>query len=212
MKSSEPAFDEFILLGHFFSFLKYWWIAVLTTLLGGLIGFLFSHRLTPIYEAVGRITVNVDLSKVTKFPVERQDEELALYNVQVALLDTGTINNVLMAASQQNIILDKTTLLKNHAIERKLAFWELRYRDENPLTAQKIVNLWLDEAVKTFQILQASGKVPSYVILQGVMPADTPQTPIYYLPTWLILAGAVIGLVCGILIAETIGKRLRISP
>jgi len=209
MQTSDSLPDDFVLLTHFYSFTKFWWIAVLTTLLGGFIGFLFSHFHHPIYEANARINVNVDLTKVTKFPLERQDEELALYNVQTALLDPQTINNVVLAASQQNISINPTLLLKNQTIERKLAFWELRYRDENATLAQKIANLWLDEALKTFQALSESGKVPSYVIIQGVTPADVPQTPLYYRPTWLILAGGIIGLVSGILIAEALGTRLQ---
>lgn len=206
---SGNSLDDFSLLTNFFGFLRYWWIAVLTTLVGGLIGFLFSRIHAPIYEAKATITVNVDLNKVTKFPVERQDEELALYNIQVALLDFQTITNVVQAAGRQNLSLDSTILLKNQTIERKLAFWELRYRDENPITAQKIANLWVDEASKTFQIMQDSGKIPRYVIIQGISPADVPKTPIYYLPSWLILAGGVIGLAGGILIVESLGTRLQ---
>lgn len=204
--------DEFTPLTHFYSFIKYGWIAVLTALLGGLFGFQFSHLHTPIYEAKATIIINVDLSKVTKFPVEHQDEELALYNIQVALLDPQTIGNVIQAANQQNIPLDPTILLKNHTFERKLPFWELRYRDVNPAIAQKITNLWIEEAHKTFLSLKESGRVPGYVIIQGVTPAEIPQTPIYYRPTWLILAGGIIGLVSGILIVEALGMYLHTRP
>ena len=111
-------------------------------------------------------------------------------------------------ASQQNIALDSNKLLKNQTIERKLAFWDLHYRDENPVIAQTIANLWIEEAYKTFLVLKDADKIPSYVIIQGVTPADTPQTPIYYQFTWLILAGGIIGLVSGIFIIEAMGKRL----
>jgi uncharacterized protein involved in exopolysaccharide biosynthesis len=200
--------DEFVPLAHFYRFLRYWWIAVLTTLLGGLFGLIFSYLHNPVYEAQARITANVDLTKVTKFPVERQDEDLALFNVQVAILDPQTINNVIQAASLQNIVLDSNKLLKNLTIEKKLAFWDLHYRDDNPVVAQKIANLWIEEAYKTILVMKDSGKIPSYVTLQGVTPANTPQTPIYYQFTWLILAGGIIGLVSGILIIEAMGKRL----
>jgi len=200
--------DEFVPLAHFYRLLRYWWIAVLTTLLGGLFGLIFSYLHTPIYDAQARITVNVDLTKVKQFPLERQDEELALYNVQVAILDPQTINNVIQAASRQNIILDSNKLLKNQTIERKLAFWDLHYRDENPVIAQTIANLWIEEAYKTFLVLKDSDKIPSYVIIQGVTLADMPRTPIYYQFTWLILAGGIIGLVSGIFIIEAMGKRL----
>jgi len=206
---SDNSSDEFALLTAFYDFLKYWWIAVLTTLVGGLIGFLFSRIHAPIYEATASITVNVDLSKVTKFPLERQDEELALYNIQVAIFDSQTIANVVQAANRQNLSLDSAILFKNQTVERKLVVWELRYRDGNPITAQKIANLWVDEASRTFQIMQDSGKVPSYVIIQGISSADVPQTPIYYFPSWLILAGGVIGLASGILIVESLGTRLQ---
>lgn len=203
--------DEFVPLDHFYRFLRYWWIAVLTTLLGGLFGLAFSYFHTPIYEAQARITANVDLTKVTKLPLERQDEDMALFNVQAAMLDPQTINNVIQASRQQNIVLDSAKLLKNLTIERKLAFWDLNYRDENPDTAQKVANLWIEEAYKTFLALKDSGRIPSYVILQGVTPADTPQTPIYNQFTWLILAGGIIGLVIGIFIIEAMGSNYRVA-
>lgn len=204
MHTSDNSFDEFTLLALFFHLLKYWWIPVLAALAGGLIGFLFSRIHAPIYEAKATIIVNVDLDKVTTFPVERQDEELALYNIQVALLATQTIENLMQAAAQQNVILDPATFLKNQTIERKLVFWEVRYRDKDPGTAQKIVNLWVDEAYKTFQLMQGSGGIPKYVIIQGITPSKIPTIPLYYLPSWLTLAGGVIGLISGILVIETL--------
>jgi uncharacterized protein involved in exopolysaccharide biosynthesis len=203
--------DEFVPLEHFYRFLRYWWIAVLTTLLGGLFGLAFSYFHTPIYEAQARVSANVDLTRVTKLPLEHQEEDLALFNVQVAMLDPQTINNVIQAASRQNIVLDPTQLLKNQTIERKLAFWDLHYRDENPSKAQTVANLWIEEAYKTLLVMKDSGKIPSYVIIQGVTPADTPQTPIYYQFTWLILAGGIIGLVSGILIIEAMGSNYRVA-
>jgi uncharacterized protein involved in exopolysaccharide biosynthesis len=210
--NSQLPMDEFSLLSHFYSFFKYWWLAMITTLLGGLVGFLFSHLNAPIYEAKATMVVNVDFNKVTKFPVERQDEELALYNVQVALLDPQTIENLIQVASLQNISIDVATLFKNYTIERKLAFWELRYRDTDPIITQKIANLWIEEARKTFLSMQETGRIPDYVIIQGVTPAEIPQTPISYRPAWLIVAGGVIGLVCGILIVEALGKYLTARP
>ena len=204
--------DEFSPISYFYSFFNYWWIAVLIALLGGLVGFLYSHLKAPIYEAKATIVVNVDFNKVTKFPVERQDEELALYNVQVAILDPQTIGNLIQVASQQNISIDAAKLFKNYTIERKLAFWELRYRDTDPALAQKIANLWVEEAHKTFLAMQETQRIPNYVIIQGVTPAEIPQTPISYRPSWLIMAGGVIGLVCGILIAEALGKHLPSRP
>jgi uncharacterized protein involved in exopolysaccharide biosynthesis len=204
--------EEFSPLGHFYSFFKYWWIAVLTTILGGLAGFLFSRLHTPIYEATATIVVNVDFNKVTEFPVERQDEELALYNVQVALLDPQTVNRVIEVLNQQNISIDASMLLKNYSIERKLAFWELHYRDTDPELAQKIANLWLEEGRKTFVTMQESKRIPDYVIIQGVAPAERPQTPQSYHLTWLLIAGGVIGLVSGVLFIETLGKRSPINP
>jgi uncharacterized protein involved in exopolysaccharide biosynthesis len=204
--------QEFTPLSHFFNYFKYWWIAVLTALLGGVMGLLFSRVHAPVYEAVATIVVNVDFNKVTKFPVERQDEELALYNVQVALLDLQTINSVIQIASRQNISIDTSLLLKNYTIERKLTFWELRYRDTDPEKAQKIANLWLEEGRKTFLAMQDSERIPDYVIIQGVTPAENPQTPILFRSIWLLVAGGVIGLVGGILFIEALGKHLPAKP
>jgi capsular polysaccharide biosynthesis protein len=203
--------DEIIPLIYFYRIKNLWWLAVLATLLGGLIGFLFSMAHGPIYEATATFVLNVDMSKFPQFPLEHQDEELALYNIQTAILDPQTLNQVIQEASSQQIPLTQKELLTNYSMERRLTIWELRYRDPDAATAQKIVNIWADKAFEVFRSLQQSGTVPSYVIMQGKTSAEFPESAIYFPPTQLILAGGLIGLVVGIMIIESLGNRFQVK-
>ena len=94
-------------------------------------------------------------------------------------------------------------------IERKHDIWELRYRSQDPATAQAIVNAWAQTGYQAMLSWQASGKAPDYVIFQPPTQATLPQQPVLYGLNNLVLAGALIGFICGIIISILLSHAAR---
>jgi len=195
--------------------LNLWWLVLLATILGGILGFIFFHFHPPVYEATSTYFVTLDL---TRFPVlgEREDliqynEDMALGTTQGALLSTDVINNVVIQARTFGKSLTPQDLLKNGTIERKHDIWELRYRSEVPLEAQEIVNTWAQIGYQAMLSWQASGKAPAYVIFQPPTLALIPQQPVIYGRNNLMLAGALMGFIAGIIISTCFSRNSKVS-
>lgn len=195
--------------------LNLWWLVLLATILGGILGFIFFHFHPPVYEATSTYFVTLDL---TRFPVlgEREDliqynEDMALGTTQGALLSIDVINNVVIQARTFGKSMTPQDLLKNGTIERKHDIWELRYRSEVPSEAQEIVNTWAQIGYQAMLSWQASGKAPAYVIFQPPTPALIPQQPVIYGRNNLMLAGAIIGFIAGIIISTRFSRNSKVS-
>jgi uncharacterized protein involved in exopolysaccharide biosynthesis len=195
--------------------LNFWWLVLLATILGGILGFIFYHFHPPVYEATATYFVTIDL---TRFPIQgvREDliqynEDMALGTTQGALLSPEVINNVIIQAKTFGKSLTSKDLLQNGTIERKHDIWELRYRSEEPMDAQEIVNTWAQIGYQAMLSWQASGKAPAYVIFQSPTPALTPSQPVLYGRNNLMLAGALIGFIAGIIISTRFTRKPKKS-
>lgn len=194
--------NEFVLLDHFYLFIRYWWVVVIVTIIGGVAGSLFSRMNTPQYEAAATFYINVDLSKVKELPLPLHDEDMALSMIQGALLHPQVVEDLVQELKKSNPELDTVKFLAKHSLERKNAFWELRYRDPDPLMAQKIVNLWAEKGYQVYLAQKSDGTIPSYVISTEPLLSGKPDKPIVYPPNQLILAGSALGFVIGLLVIE----------
>jgi hypothetical protein len=168
-----------------------------------------------VYEATATYFVTIDL---TRFPLQGVKEDLIQYNEDMALgttegalLSPEVINNVIIQAKTFGKSLTATDLLQNSTIERKHDIWELRYRSEEPLEAQTIVNSWAQIGYQAMLSWQASGKTPDYVIFQPPSQALTPQQPVLYGRNNLVLAGALIGFITGIIISTRLSHASKKS-
>jgi len=203
--------NEFVPLEHFYFFIRYWWVVVIATIIGGVAGFFFSRMHTPQYEAAATFYINVDLSKVKEPPLPLHDEDLALSMIQGALLHHQVVEDLVQELKKSNPELDTVKLLANHTLERKNAFWELRYRDPDPFMAQKIVNLWAEKGYQEYLVQKSDGTIPSYVISTEPLLSGKPDKPIVFPPNQLILAGSALGFVIGLLVIELNGNSGRLS-
>lgn len=204
--------NEFSPYKYFIHVLNLWWLVLLATILGGTLGFIFYQLHSPVYEATATYFVTIDL---TRFPIQgvREDliqynEDMALNTTEGALLSTEVLNNVIMQAKTLGKSLTTKDLIQNSTIERKHDIWELRYRSQDPLDAQAIVNTWAQIGYQAMLSWQASGTAPDYVIFQPPTQALIPQQPVLYGRSNLMLAGALIGFIAGIIIST----RLSRSP
>jgi uncharacterized protein involved in exopolysaccharide biosynthesis len=202
--------SEFSPLVYLHRILNLWWLVFISIVLGGTLGFIFFQLHHPVYEATATYFVTIDL---TRFPIQGVREDLIQYNedmavntTQGALLSTQVLDDVINQLKQQGLSLSREVLLQNVTIERKHDIWELRYRSQVPADAQKIVNLWAQIGYQAMLSWQASGLAPDYVIFQPPSTAIIPQLPVLYGRNNLILAGALIGLIIGIVLSTSISR------
>jgi len=187
-----------------------WWLVLLTTILGGLFGFIFFHLHSPVYEATATYFVTLDL---IRFPIQgvREDliqynEDMALNTTEGALVSVEVLNQVILQVKDSGQPLTVKDLLDDSTIERKHDIWELRYRNQDPVIAQSIVNIWAQVGYKAMLSWQTAGLAPDYVIFQPPTPAFVPQRPVLYGQNNLMFAGALIGFIIGILISSLINR------
>jgi uncharacterized protein involved in exopolysaccharide biosynthesis len=207
--------NEFSPHEYFSRIMAYWWVVLLATILGGTLGFVFFHLHPPIYEATATYFVTLDLNRFPTFG-SREDliqynEDMALNTTEGALFSTEVINNVIIQLKDMGISLTAKDLLQNSTIERKQDIWELRYRNQDPSVAQAIVNTWAQKGYQAMLSWQTSGKAPDYVVFQSPTQAFLPNQPILYGRNNLILAGALLGFIAGIIISTLLGRTSKKS-
>jgi capsular polysaccharide biosynthesis protein len=199
---------EFSPLDEFYRLFRTWWLIAICMLLGVLAAFVFHINNPPLYEATTTIMATIDLQT---FPFHNVREDLIQYNEDMAL---GTVEGALrspevtqalfFAAQTQGVPLDSITLAQQSTIERKHAIWEVRYRDSDPITAQTVVNLWMEIGTQAMHTWQTDGRMPAFVILEDPTPAYLPAEPIAYQLSNLLLAGSAAGFILGVMITALV--------
>ncbi len=197
--------EEFIPIEHFNRLLRNWAWIVVAALVGGLAGYLFHRANPPLYEAVASFYVTIDATQLPELnAVQRQyDEDIALAMTEAAMRDTGVQERVIQQAAAQQIPLDTGDLVENSRIERRHAFWQLRYRDPDPALAQAVVNLWAEESYKLMRAWEEGDYLPNYVRFTPPELAVKPGQPKLFRLNQVVLAGALLGLIAGIALVET---------
>lgn len=194
--------DEFSPLLEIQRLARLWWLMVLTAVIGGLLGFAFSRLNPPEYEAVATFFVSVDLTKTPKPRLELHDEDLALATTNAVIMSPPVIDHVLAEAKEMGQALDRTALLRAVSVERRHAFWELRYRSTDPAIAQTMANLWAEKTYEQILVWQEDGRAVSYLIFSAPTLAGLPDSPVRFDTNRLVLAGSMLGWLIGILISN----------
>jgi uncharacterized protein involved in exopolysaccharide biosynthesis len=193
--------------------MNYWWIVLLATFFGGALGFIFFHLHPPVYEATATYFVTLDLSRFPTLGVREDliqyNEDMALNTTEGALLSAEVLNSVILQVKSMGQSLTIKDLLDNSTIERKHDIWELRYRSPDPAVAQSIVNTWAQAGYQAMLSWQTSGKAPDYVMFQSPTQAFIPQKPVLYGRSNLMLAGALIGFIAGIIISSVLSPASK---
>jgi len=209
-------FDFFVTLDYL---LKKWWIILGLAIIAGLVGLSVSYMLPPKYQAEAIFHSSIDFTEINfenladtnkkPYIFTQHDEDLALQVVQRMML--ATMDKTYDFALTLDSSLDRETFDRNYQIQRYHAQWYLRYRHEDPETAQSIVNFWADKTLKAFYLAQESGRVESFVLADLVSDANLPQVPQYHNRNTLVLAGAAIGLLAGIILVDLKGRYFTTS-
>jgi hypothetical protein len=199
---------EFVLVEHFYRLVKYWWLILITGLIGGGVGFIIYHSHPSMYESKAIFYVTLDLEPLLKLNLPanqyQYNEDLALNVTGAVLVEPELLSTVVAESDKQGIFVSKDYLLSNSTIERKHAFWELRFRHPEPQISQSVANLWAEKAYETMLTWSRSGKAANYVIFTPPILASLPEQPVIYGRNQFMLAGFLAGFLAGILLTEIV--------
>ena len=200
--------DEFVPYDFFSSLVRWWWIAVLCAVIGGGAGLLVHRLKPPIYEAQAVFNATIDVNKIdfnhlpTPAPYQftQYDEDIALSVVQTALIHV--MPQVMAFAQQNGIQVDGPGLQADTTIERENSLWEIRYRNPDPVLAQKVVNYWAQQGFSDLKARRDAGQIQPYVTFDLVQLADVPRNPAYFQTNSFVLSGGLLGLIAGLLVVN----------
>jgi hypothetical protein len=192
---------ELIPLDNFKRMLKFWWLVLLFSIVGGIVGYIIHRQKPPLYEAKAIFMASIDFNKISPpYTLTQYDEDISLVNVEVALIEARS--SVSSYVLTNNFFSDPNLLLYQSVIERKNAYWELRFRYSDPIVAQNITNYWAHQALILLQEWQKSDQMPSYLYFDLVQLATLPDRPVYFETNKMVMAGSLIGLLSGLLIVN----------
>jgi len=212
--------DTFNLIETINHLLQNWWKITLCVIIFSLLGLAFSFIRPPKYEAEAIFSSTIDYSQLNfenivderdqPYQLTQYDLDLALSAVQRIL--TQVRNKAIAYAQTLDPTLDAATFQQNTLIERLHDRWYLRYRHEDPLIAQSIVNHWAELGAAQLAEEQASGKIESFVLASLIAEANLPNQPIYQNRNTLILAGTLIGFGVGIILVDMKFRYFSSTP
>lgn len=199
--------QEFDPVEHFYTYLRLWWLLLAAALLGGLAGFLFSRTHAPLYEAMAKFMVEIDLEKVPQDKLDFYYIDMALATTEGALISDEVLEDVYAEAARLGQATAGWDLLADTSIERRHAFWELRFRHPDPELAKALVNWWAQRGYEAMLQMQAEGLSPDYVVYSPPTKARAASQPTNFAVNKLVLAGSLIGWLVGLLLIELAGSR-----
>jgi len=199
--------NEFDPLITFTNLIQNWWKIVGFAVVLGLAGLGISFLQPAMYQAEAIFHASIDFTQINfENLVDRNDSPLRFtqYDEDLALqiVERMALSRKAAAFTNAQILdpsLDLKTFDENYQIQRYHALWYLRFRHEDPMIAQAIVNFWADETASALSFAQADGIAESFVIIDSVTGATLPHTPIYHNRNTLTLAGTLVGLFLGIM-------------
>jgi hypothetical protein len=129
--------------------IKYWWMIVLTTLTGGLVGWLISQNTPVIYESRVEITSSVDFTRTGTLTDIEQDQ--VIVPVGDVISSTPVLEAVVAKANEKGIKTDIATLREDSYTERQNSTWIMRVRSKDGGTAILLADIWVQTAVEALQ-------------------------------------------------------------
>jgi uncharacterized protein involved in exopolysaccharide biosynthesis len=201
--------DTFNLIDTLHHLMQNWWKITLCVIIFGLLGLAFSFIRPPKYEAQAIFSSTIDYRN-QPYELTQYDLDLALSVVQRILLQVR--NQAIAYAQTLDPTLDSGTFEQNMRLERLHDRWYLRYRHQNPLIAQSIVNHWAELGAAQLAEEQASGKVESFVLASLIAEANLPNRPIYQNRNTMVLAGSLIGFGVGIILVDIKYRYFSSAP
>ncbi|NPV77217.1 MAG: hypothetical protein HPY59_12700 [Anaerolineae bacterium] len=120
-----------------------WWILVLAALIGAGVGWIIFHYRTPVYQAVGVLSVGIDFTRTGSLTDIEEDQVLGIAGDVLA--SPAVISSVLQKAEVEQIPLDEETFWKFASTDRRQNQWVLTIRHTDARTAAVLAELWTRE-------------------------------------------------------------------
>jgi len=125
------------------TFLNRWWIMVLLVSGGGIGGLVFHKMIPPVYEAKAVLQVNIDVSQycLTQYEADR-----ALSIVSMLISSPDVKQAVVNQAQSSGQPVTLTRFQQSSVLEIRQSIIEMRVRDQDPVAAAVLANLWAEIA------------------------------------------------------------------
>jgi len=127
-----------------------WWFLVIFMILGAGVGELVYRLRTPIFEAHSAISIGIDFTRTGALTDVEEDYAIGIIGDLIASPDV--LNQVLLKAHEQGLELDQASLQKAIFLERQNNVWRLRVRQPESVAAEKLANLWAEQALKVAKV------------------------------------------------------------
>lgn len=115
-------------------------------LLGALVGLIVSLLIPPQYEAVSKLTTNLEIVTNTNVTEIMVDAQLDL--VGTLVFHTDVVDQVLLSLADEGISLTADELTNKTSIERQLMTTLIKVRDRDPQVAEKIATSFAEQTFK----------------------------------------------------------------
>jgi len=119
-----------------------WWVIVLMTILGGLIGWAFHFFNPPTYEATSFITANMDFQKRQ---LTQYEEDYAFDSAEAISMWDDVENQIIAEAKIRGLPIELNQLRQQMFIERRQSVFELHIRNWDPQIAAQLTNIWAEK-------------------------------------------------------------------
>lgn len=137
--------QDFSPIDIIFRAFRTWWLVVILTLVGALVGFWISRAQPPVYEA--RIAIQFSINYAQTGLLTDVEEDQAFETAVDVFSSSQVLGQVVKSAAQQEIATSLDQLKSASSRERSASTWFIRVRDRDPEKAALLANLWGEQAV-----------------------------------------------------------------
>ena len=145
-KTVRSTFNLLDLLSHL---IQGWRLLVIGIVAGGLLGWLSTTLIKPVYESTAVFTFVIDYARTGLLTDIEEDQVLEVAGDLIK--STDVLEMVKSQASSKGIVIDESILTENFTTERRFNQWLLKVQASEPDTAVILANLWSQVSLAEFQ-------------------------------------------------------------
>ncbi len=136
--------DDFVPSEFIQRTIRHWWLLVLLMIIGGGAGVLVSRIQKPVYESQASITTSIDFAYTDRLNEDQEDYLIA--TVGDVISSDAVFTQLKQIASDSGVNVDDEMIGERFTKARQGYRWELSVRANDPQTAQKLTQIWVDTA------------------------------------------------------------------
>jgi len=133
--------------------IKYWWIIIITGLVGAAFSLVVSVFNVPIYETHASIKFGYDFDGITARNISQSRLDYMESKSSLVIIDSSIINQVIQSVNSGSI--DLTS--ESFSLQRRVSLWDLVVRSRNPQAAADAANLWQNLAIQHLDQVRSHG-------------------------------------------------------